>query len=109
MRTPAHPLQPLVAALKECRTQDKTCSPKTLIEVWGNLRELNPEQGDQTTAAVMAALVLYDETGFARLLNEAERAQLLALSVTALERYLERAHPPNKLGKTIASAIKESS
>jgi hypothetical protein len=57
--------------------------------------------------AVLAGVILQDEP-FARLLNEAERAQLAALAKAALERYQQRTHPPNKLGKIIAAAIKES-
>jgi hypothetical protein len=53
-------------------------------------------------------VILYDKEQFAPLLNEAELAQMLALADKALERYQQRTHPPNKLGKIIAAALKES-
>ena len=43
----------------------------------------------------------------ARLLHEAERSQMRALAKVALERYEEITHPPDKLGKIIAAALKE--
>jgi hypothetical protein len=60
------------------------------------------------TPAVLVGVILYDQEIFARLLNEAERAQLVALGKTALERYQQRNNPPNKLGRTIAATLKES-
>jgi hypothetical protein len=41
------------------------------------------------------------------LLNRAEHAQLQALGQLVMERYQQQIHPPNKLGKTIAAALKE--
>ena len=65
------------------------------------------ERGTEPAPAVIAGLVLHDEN-IARLLNVTERAQLLALSTVALERYQEKTNPPNKLGKTIAASLKET-
>jgi hypothetical protein len=79
-----------------------------LIDLWDRFRKLSLEEGEEVTAAIMAGLVLYDPQAFPGLLNEAERAQLVVLSQTALERYTAKAYPLNKLGKTIASAIKEA-
>jgi len=109
MRTRNNALRALVTSLKGCPTQDDSCSPKLLIDLWERFRKLRPEEGEEVTASIIAGLVLYNQQAFPGLLNEAERSQLVALSQTALERYLTRAHPPNKLGKTIASAIKEIS
>ncbi len=106
--TPSTPLLALVSKLKACPAQDSRFSRKLLIESWGSFRLLAPEHGDEITPALMAGLVLYDKT-VAQLLNEAERAQLNALAKLALGRYEEKTHPPNKLGKTIAAALKESS
>ena len=108
MTTPTNALLPLVVALKACPEQDNRFSQKKLIEVWGCFRQVAPEQGDEITPAVMAGLILFDEKQFAPLLSEAKRAQLAALGKAALERYQDKIHPPNKLGRTIASAIKES-
>jgi hypothetical protein len=52
-------------------------------------------------------LILYDET-FAQLLNEAERSQLLALAMKALEQYRHETNPPHQLGKLIAATLEES-
>ena len=100
-------LLPLVAALKECPAQDNRFSRKKLLESWGGFRQVDPENEDEITPAVLAGLVLYDEKQFASLLNEAERAQLAAVSKAALERFQAKIHPPNKLGKTMAAAVKE--
>ena len=108
MTIPTNALLPLVAALKACPAQDSRFSQKKLIESWGCFKQAAPEQGDEITPAVMAGLILFDEKQFAPLLNEAERAQLAALGKAALERYQDKIHPPNRLGKTIAAAVKES-
>ena len=55
----------------------------------------------------MVGVILYDPETFAPLLNEAEHTQLQSLGQSALERYLQLTNPPNKLGKTIAAALKE--
>lgn len=100
-------LLPLVAQLKACPTQDSSFSEKFLLEAWERFKHRGWDRGTEPTPAVMAGLILHDEST-ARLLNPAERVQLLALSTVALERYLEKSNPPNQLGKTIAASLKES-
>ena len=100
-------LRPLVARLKACPTQDNSFSEKLLVEAWERFKHTGWDRGTEPTPAVMAALVLHDEN-LARLLNTAERMQLLALSTVVLERFQERTNPPNQLGKTIAATLKES-
>jgi hypothetical protein len=100
-------LQPLVAKLKACPSHDHGFSQKLLVETWACLKRTDLEHGDELTPSIMAGLVLYDEEQFAQLLNAAEHAQLTALARTALERFNEKTHPPNKLGKTLAAALKE--
>lgn len=100
-------LLPLVAKLKACPAHDHGFTQKLLVETWGCLKQTDLEHGDELTPSIMAGLVLYDEEQFAQLLNEAERSQLAALAKTALERFKEKSNPPNKLGKTIAAALKE--
>ena len=105
--TPSGALLPLVARLKACPTQDNSFSEKLLLEAWERFKHTGWERGSYPSAAIMAALVLHDENT-ARLLNPAERVQLLALSTVALERYQQKINPPNPLGKTIAASLKES-
>ena len=105
--TPSGALLPLVAQLKACPTQDSSFSEKLLPEAWERFKHTGWDRGTEPTPAVMAALVLHDEN-IARLLNAAERVQLLALSTVALERYQQKTNPPNPLGKTIAATLKES-
>jgi hypothetical protein len=100
-------LRPLVARLKACPTQDTSFSEKLLLEAWERFKHTGWDRGTEPTPAVMAGLVLHDEN-IARLLNPAERMQLLALSTVALERFQEKTNPPNQLGKTLAASLKES-
>jgi len=100
-------LLPLVAKLKACPSHDDSFSEKMLIETWNGFKQINPEQGDEITPAIMAGLVLFDDEQFARLLNEAERSQMEALAKLVLERYRQKTNPPNKLGKIIAATLKE--
>ena len=100
-------LLPLVARLKACPAHDHGFSQKLLVATWDSLKQTNLEHGDELTPSIMAGLVLYDEEQFAQLLNAAEHSQLAALAKTALERFQEKSNPPNKLGKTIAAALKE--
>jgi hypothetical protein len=100
-------LLPLISKLKVCPAQDTSFSKETLVETWNCFKQLSLEQGDEVTPAVMAGLVLYDVEKFALLLNEVERAQMIALADLALERFNQKAHPPNKLGKTMAAFLKE--
>jgi hypothetical protein len=104
---PSGALLPLVAQLKACPTQDSSFSEKLLTDAWEQFKHTGWDRGTEPTPAVMVALVLHDEH-VAKLLNTAERVQLLALSTIALERYLEKSNPPNQLGKTIAATLKES-
>jgi hypothetical protein len=109
MSTPAKPgaLLPLVAKLRACPAHDNSLSPEMLRQAWERFQHLAWEPDDELTPAVLAGVILYDEQ-FARLLNEAERSQMAALAKVALERYQQITHPPNKLGKIIAAALKES-
>jgi hypothetical protein len=109
MSTPAKAgaLLPLVTKLKTCPARDSSLSRKLLAESWQGFKETDLEHGDEITPAVMAGLILFDEEQYAQLLDGAERAQLAALAKPALERFHEKTSPPNKLGKTIAAAIKE--
>ena len=100
-------LRLLVAQLKACPTQDSSFSDRLLDEAWERFKHTGCNRGTEPTPAVMAALVLHDEN-LARLLNAAERVQLLALSEAALERYQQKTNPPNQLGKTIAASLKET-
>lgn len=107
MTAQTHTLLPLVAILKACPSHDHGFSQKLLVETWGGLKRTDLERGDELTPSIMAGLVLYDEEEFAQLLNAAEHAQLAALAQTALERFQGKSNPPNKLGKTLAAALKE--
>ena len=99
-------LLPLVTQLRACPSEDSSFSEKLLLESWERFKHTGWERGTDPVPAVMAGLILHDEQ-VARLLNVAERAQLLALGTVALERYQEKTNPPNKLGKTIAASLKE--
>lgn len=101
-------LLPLVMKLKACPSRDQSLSPEELIKTWNSLKQTDPANGDEITPAVMAGLVLFDGKQFAQLLNKAERSQLAVLAAVALERYLQKINPPNKLGKTLAASWKES-
>ena len=105
--TPSGALLPLVAQLKACPTQDSSFSEKLLLEAWERFKHTGWDRGTEPVPAVIAGLILHDEN-IARLLNTAERVQLLALSTVALERYQQKTNPPTQLGKTIAASLKES-
>ena len=109
MKTPIQSgaLLPLVTQLRACPSHDSSFSEKLLLEAWERFKHTGWERGTEPAPAVMAGLVLHDEQ-VARLLNAAERAQLLAQGTLALERYQEKTNPPNKLGKTIAASLKET-
>ena len=100
-------LLPLVTQLRERPTRDERPSAKQFIETWSAFKQIAPEHGDAVTPAIVVGVILYDTEVFAPLLNGAEHAQLQALGKVALERYLQITHPPHKLGKTLAAAIKE--
>ena len=107
MSTQASPLLLLAAQLKACPTQDSHFSDKQLFEAWERFKLTGWERGNLPSAAVIAGLLVMDQT-VATLLTSVEHAQLLGLCSTALERYHEKAHPPNPLGKTLAATIKEN-
>jgi hypothetical protein len=101
-------LLPLVIQLKSCPAQDDRITTKRLLETWDSFKQIAPDQGDTISSAMMAGLILYDPETFASLLTAAEQEQLITLGLIALERYQNRTNPPNKLGKLIAAAIKET-
>jgi hypothetical protein len=101
-------LLPLVIQLKSCPAQDDRITTKRLLETWDSFKQIAPDQGDTISSAMMAGLILYDPETFASLLTAAEQEQLITLGLIALERYQTRTNPPNKLGKLIAAAIKET-
>ena len=100
-------LRPLVAQLKACPSQNNSFSEKLLFEAWERFKNTGWERGSYPSPAVMAGLVMHDQH-VADLLNAAERSQFYALSTVALERYQQKANPPNQLGKTIAATLNES-
>lgn len=106
MSTPSHSLLPLVTQLKACPTQDNSFSERQLFDAWERFKHTGWERGNLPTAPVIAGLLVHDEQ-VATLLAPAEHDQLLALCSNALERYHQRTHPPNQLGKTIAATLKE--
>jgi hypothetical protein len=101
-------LLPLVTQLKSCPTQDDRITTKRLFEAWASFKQIAPDRGDSISSAMLAGLILYDPETFASLLTAAEQEQLITLGLVALERYQTRTNPPNKLGKLIAEAIKET-
>jgi len=104
--TQANPLLPLIAKLKACPTQDTRFSNELLRDAWERFKEAwRPE--DEVIPSVVAGLIIRDKD-FAQLLNEAERAQMIALSKVALERFKEKINPPNKFGKTLAAILEIS-
>ena|ERR1041385_5723242 len=96
-------LLPLVAKLKSCPAHNNEFSKEFVRDTWEGFKDAW-KPGNNPTPAVIAALVIYNST-FALLLDEAERAQLLALSNVALDRFEQKTNPPNKLGKTLAAIL----
>ena len=101
-------LRRLFAQLKECPSRYNRFPGEMPRQTWERFQRMAWEPEDELTPAVMAGLILYDDT-FAQLLNEAERSQMLALAGKALERYRQETNPPNQLGKIIAASLEESS
>jgi hypothetical protein len=99
-------LLPLVTKLKCCASHEEGISRELFLESWDELQREGVTHLSKPTAPVMAALVLNDDR-FAQLLNQAERDQLVSLVNLAIDRYQQRANPPNKLGKLIAGCIKK--
>jgi hypothetical protein len=102
----ANPLLRLALKLRECPTQDSSFSKELLRHSWERFNEAWKPR-DKLIPAVIAAIVIHD-SNFAQLLNEADRAQMLALSKLALERFEEKVNPPNKFGKTLAAILEVS-
>jgi hypothetical protein len=102
----ANPLLPLALKLRACPTQNSRFSQELLRERWECFNE-GWRPGNILLPSVIAALTIHDKD-FAQLLNEAERAQMLALSKLALERFEENTNPPNKFGKTLAAILEVS-
>lgn len=107
MSTPANPLILLATQLKACPTQDSSFSEKLLAEAWERFKHTGWERGSLPSTSVIAGLLVHDEN-VARLLTSEEHTQLLGLCSTALERYHEKANPPNPVGKTIAATLNET-
>jgi len=95
-------LRPLFAQLRDCPSRYNRFPEEVERQTWERFKR---EEG--LTPAVLAGLVLYDDT-FAQLLNEAERSQMLVLAAKALERYRQETNPPNQLGKLLAASLEES-
>lgn len=91
----------IVARLRACPTREITVSRELFLESWGELQREDVTLLAKPTQPVMAALLLYDER-FGRLLNAAERSQLQTLVEQALDRYQDKIHPLNPLGKLLA-------
>jgi hypothetical protein len=100
-------LRALYAALRGSPTWNNRFAEHRLRLTWERFKQSAWESEEDITPAVMAALVLFDDT-FAQLLNEAERSQLLALAAKAVERYQQEIHPPIQLGRLIAGTLEES-
>jgi hypothetical protein len=99
-------LLPLVARLKACPAHDTGISRQLFLECWDDLRREDVTPLLTPAVPVMAALVLHNDR-FAPLLTEAEQTQLLALVKLAVDRYNQKAHPTNKLGRLLAGIIKK--
>ena len=107
MSTSSNPLHLLATQLKACPTQDTSFSEKLLFEAWERFKLTGWERGRPPTSSVIAGLLVQDES-VAKLLTSVEHTQLLGLCSSALERYHEKANPPNPVGKTIAATLNES-
>ncbi len=99
----AKPLLPLALQLKACPTDDNRVSIELVRDAWEGFRDAW-RPGSSLTPTIIAALVIHNGN-FALLLDEAENAQILALSKLALERFEQKSNPPNKLGKTLAAIL----
>jgi len=99
----AKPLLPLAVQLKACPTDNNRFSIELVRDAWEVFRDAW-RPGSNLTQAVIAALVIHNRN-FALLLDEAENAQILALSKLALERFEQKSNLPNKLGKALAAIL----
>ena len=107
MSAKSNALRRLFAQLKECPSRYNRFPGELPRQIWERFKRVAWEPEDELTPAVIAGLILYDET-FAQLLNEAERSQLLALAMKALEQYRHETNPSHQLGKLIAATLEES-
>jgi hypothetical protein len=98
----------IVTVLRACPAHEVGVSRELFLECWGELQRQNVTRHIKPTVPVMAAIILHDDR-FARLLNEAEQAQLRALIQLALDRYEQTINPPNKLGRLLAAIIEKES
>ncbi len=79
---------------------------QTVSEAWDALRRDSISESTLASRAVLAAVVIHSNVA-AQLLTVEEHNQLLVLADLVLDRYEQRTHPPNKLGKLIAAIVKE--
>jgi hypothetical protein len=93
--------------LRDCPTLDTSINPKLLCEIWSAFRTINPEHGDDVTAAMLLGLILFDEESFGALLSEAELSQLAALGCSALDRYRLKTNPMNQVGTLLAASLED--
>ena len=101
-------LMELSQRLKGCPSLDTSINPKLFRETWNAFREINLDQGDEITTAVITAVILYDPQSFSPLLDEAELSLLNTIARSALERYQTKTNPANQPGKLIAELLKET-
>ena len=101
-------LMELSQRLKACPSLDTSINPKLFRETWNAFREINLDQGDEITTAVITAVILYDPQSFSPLLDEAELSLLNTIARSALERYQTKTNPANQPGKLIAELLKET-
>jgi hypothetical protein len=99
--------QLLVRGLKVCPTQETGITPKLVHKIWDCFREINPENGDEVTSAMLVALILFDEESFAELLTEEQLDQLHIVAGQALQQYELAIKPKNQVGHLLATTIKE--
>ena len=98
-------LMELSQRLKGCPSLDTSINPKLFRETWNAFREINLDQGDEITTAVITAVILYDPEVFNPLLDEAELSLLNTIARSALERYQTRTNPLNQPGKLLGNCI----
>jgi hypothetical protein len=100
--------QQLVQNLKLCPTAETTITPKLVNEIWDCMRDIEPQQGDGVTPAMLVALILYDEKAFAELLTETQLDQLHIVADQAMQQYELAIKPKNQVGQLLTATIKEN-
>jgi len=98
----------LVQNLQLCPTAEATITPKLVQEIWDCLRDINPQQGDEVTPAMLVALILHDEEAFAELLTATQLDQLHIVAGQAMQNYELAIKPKNQVGQLLTTTIKES-